>query len=100
MVFTIEPGLYDAEIGGFRHSDTVVVTEEGYDVLTDYPSDIESLTIPPSDGIGSPHHCVHAPLSGASPEAGEPVVGPPASLQPRRWRTNRVDSDAAYDVPR
>ena len=46
MVFTIEPGLYDAEIGGFRHSDTVVVTEEDYDVLTDYPSDIESLTIP------------------------------------------------------
>jgi len=45
MVFTIEPGLYDAEIGGFRHSDTVVVTEDGHDVITDYPSDIESLTI-------------------------------------------------------
>ncbi len=27
MVFTIEPGLYDPEVGGFRHSDTVVVTE-------------------------------------------------------------------------
>ncbi len=46
MVFTIEPGLYDAEIGGFRHSDTVVVTEDGMEKLTDYPSDIESLTIP------------------------------------------------------
>ena len=46
MVFTIEPGLYDAEIGGFRHSDTVVVTEDGIDILTSYPSDIESLTIP------------------------------------------------------
>ena len=46
MVFTIEPGLYDAAIGGFRHSDTVVVTEDGMDVLTDYPSDIESLTLP------------------------------------------------------
>jgi Xaa-Pro aminopeptidase len=46
MVFTIEPGLYDAAIGGFRHSDTVVVTEDGHDVLTDYPSDLESLTIP------------------------------------------------------
>ncbi len=46
MVFTIEPGLYDGAIGGFRHSDTVVVTEDGMDVLTDYPSDIESLTIP------------------------------------------------------
>jgi Xaa-Pro dipeptidase len=46
MVFTIEPGLYDPEIGGFRHSDTVVVTEDGMDVLTSYPSDIESLTLP------------------------------------------------------
>jgi Xaa-Pro aminopeptidase len=46
MVFTIEPGLYDRAIGGFRHSDTVVVTEDGVDVLTDYPSDIESLTLP------------------------------------------------------
>ena len=45
-VFTIEPGLYDPAIGGFRHSDTVVVTEGGMDVLTDYPSDIESLTLP------------------------------------------------------
>ncbi len=45
MVFTVEPGLYDSAIGGFRHSDTVVVTEDGIDVLTDYPSDIESLTI-------------------------------------------------------
>jgi len=46
MVFTIEPGLYDAEVGGFRHSDTVVVTENGYDLLTDHPSDLESLTLP------------------------------------------------------
>ncbi len=46
MVFTIEPGVYDDEVGGFRHSDTVVVTEDGIDVLTDYPSDIESLTLP------------------------------------------------------
>jgi len=46
MVFTIEPGLYASDAGGFRHSDTVVVTEDGIDVLTSYPSDIESLTIP------------------------------------------------------
>ena len=45
MVFTIEPGLYSSEVGGFRHSDTVVVTPGGIDVLTDYPKDIESLTI-------------------------------------------------------
>jgi Xaa-Pro dipeptidase len=46
MVFTIEPGLYDGGLGGFRHSDTVVVTPDGIDVLTDYPRDLESLTIP------------------------------------------------------
>jgi Xaa-Pro dipeptidase len=45
MVFTIEPGLYAADLGGFRHSDTVAVTPDGIDVLTDYPRDIESLTI-------------------------------------------------------
>jgi Xaa-Pro aminopeptidase len=45
MVFTIEPGLYEPTIGGFRHSDTVVVTEDGMDVLTHYPLDIESLTL-------------------------------------------------------
>jgi Xaa-Pro aminopeptidase len=46
MVFTIEPGLYDGAVGGFRHSDTVAVTPDGIDVLTDYPRDIESLTLP------------------------------------------------------
>lgn len=46
MVFTIEPGLYDDELGGFRHSDTVVVVEGGIELLTSYPSDLESLTLP------------------------------------------------------
>jgi Xaa-Pro dipeptidase len=46
MVFTIEPGLYAPDIGGFRHSDTVTVTADGIDVLTDYPIDIDSLTLP------------------------------------------------------
>ena len=46
MVFTIEPGVYANEIGGFRHSDTVVVTDDGVEILTDYPRDLESLTIP------------------------------------------------------
>jgi Xaa-Pro aminopeptidase len=45
MVFTIEPGLYADGVGGFRNSDTVVVTPDGIDVLTDYPKDLESLTI-------------------------------------------------------
>ena len=38
MVFTVEPGLYDSALGGFRHSDTVVVTEDGMEKLTDYPT--------------------------------------------------------------
>ena len=46
MVFTIEPGLYSEDVGGFRHSDTVVVRPDGIEVLTDYPREIESLTIP------------------------------------------------------
>src|SRR5579862_8774149 len=46
MVFTVEPGLYDSELGGLRHSDTVVVTEDGMKTLTDYPRDIDSLTLP------------------------------------------------------
>jgi Xaa-Pro dipeptidase len=45
MVFTIEPGLYDDELGGLRHSDTVVVVEDGIELLTSYPSDLESLTL-------------------------------------------------------
>jgi Xaa-Pro dipeptidase len=46
MVFTVEPGLYAAGLGGFRHSDTVAVTEEGIDFLTYYPRDLDSLTLP------------------------------------------------------
>jgi Xaa-Pro aminopeptidase len=45
MVFTVEPGLYRPDLGGFRHSDTVLVTQEGVEVLTYYPRDRESLTI-------------------------------------------------------
>ena len=46
MVFTVEPGLYAAGLGGFRHSDTVAVTDDGIDFLTYYPRDLASLTLP------------------------------------------------------
>ena len=46
MVFTVEPGLYAPDLGGFRHSDTVLVTSDGIEILTYYPRDLESLTIP------------------------------------------------------
>ena len=45
MIFTVEPGLYVPELGGFRHSDTVVVTDEGIEALTYYPRELEALII-------------------------------------------------------
>lgn len=43
MVLSVEPGLYVPGLGGFRHSDTVAVTERGCELLTEYPRDLESL---------------------------------------------------------
>lgn len=46
MVFSIEPGIYVPGLGGFRHSDTVLVTEAGVEVMTYYPRQIDDLIIP------------------------------------------------------
>jgi Xaa-Pro dipeptidase len=45
MCFTVEPGLYSPDLGGFRHSDTVVVTEDGIEIITYYPRDLQSMLI-------------------------------------------------------
>ena len=45
MVIGIEPGIYLKGIGGLRHSDTVLVTKDGSELLTHLPTDVESLTI-------------------------------------------------------
>ena len=45
MVFTVEPGVYVKDLGGFRHSDTVLVTEGGNRVMTSYPRNLEALII-------------------------------------------------------
>jgi Xaa-Pro aminopeptidase len=45
MVFSVEPGIYIPGFAGFRHSDTVVVTETGAERLTLYPRDLASLII-------------------------------------------------------
>jgi Xaa-Pro dipeptidase len=45
MVFSCEPGIYEPGFAGFRHSDTVVITEGGVERITYYPRDLESLII-------------------------------------------------------
>ena len=36
MVFTVEPGIYIPSIGGFRHSDTLIITKDGYEHTTGF----------------------------------------------------------------
>ena len=45
MLISVEPGIYIPGIGGFRHSDTVLITEDGYQKLTRAPENLEELTI-------------------------------------------------------
>lgn len=44
-VYTVEPALFIPDVAGYRHSDTVFVTENGTDEITYYPKDIESNII-------------------------------------------------------
>jgi Xaa-Pro dipeptidase len=44
-LYTVEPGFYIPDVGGFRHSDTIVVTEDGTKMLTNYPREISELII-------------------------------------------------------
>jgi Xaa-Pro dipeptidase len=46
MVFSVEPGIYVPGLGGFRHSDTVLITDSGLEVLTFYARDLAELTLP------------------------------------------------------
>lgn len=43
MVVSIEPGIYIEGVGGFRHSDTVRITKNGYEILTNCEDSLEEL---------------------------------------------------------
>jgi len=45
MVVSCEPGIYETGFAGFRHSDTVLITEDGAEIITYYPRNLEALTI-------------------------------------------------------
>jgi Xaa-Pro aminopeptidase len=40
-VITLEPGLYRAGYGGVRLEDILLVTDDGAEVVTHYPYDLE-----------------------------------------------------------
>ncbi|MYL49646.1 M24 family metallopeptidase [Halobacillus litoralis] len=43
MTYTIEPGIYDPEVGGVRLEDDVLVTENGYVTLTKTPKELRII---------------------------------------------------------
>ena len=43
MVFSIEPAIFVPGMGGFRHSDTVILIKNGSKLITEYPRELESL---------------------------------------------------------
>ncbi|MCS7123872.1 MAG: Xaa-Pro peptidase family protein [Candidatus Bathyarchaeota archaeon] len=45
MVVSCEPGIYEVGFAGFRHSDTVLITKDGCELITYYPKNLEQLTI-------------------------------------------------------
>lgn len=45
MTFSCEPGVYDPEWGGFRHSDTVIVGSAKGEVINKYPTRLEEMMI-------------------------------------------------------
>ncbi|RLG85315.1 MAG: aminopeptidase P family protein [Thermoprotei archaeon] len=45
MVMSVEPGIYVPKLGGFRHSDTILIIEDGFEKLTEYPEELDDLVI-------------------------------------------------------
>ncbi len=45
MLISVEPGIYLPGVGGIRHSDTTLVTRDGYENLTRFPTELEAMTL-------------------------------------------------------
>ena len=45
MIISIEPGIYIKGLGGFRHSDTVLVTKDGCRSMTSAPVELDDLVL-------------------------------------------------------
>ncbi|WP_413532576.1 M24 family metallopeptidase [Empedobacter brevis] len=45
MIVSIEPGIYIEGVGGFRHSDTVLIKKDGYEILTNCVDKLEDLIL-------------------------------------------------------
>ena len=45
MLISIEPGIYIPGYGGYRHSDTILVTADGHEVLTPLGTSLEEMTL-------------------------------------------------------
>jgi len=45
MLISVEPGIYIPGLGGFRHSDSVLITDDGYIKLTKAPEELDDLII-------------------------------------------------------
>jgi Xaa-Pro dipeptidase len=45
MTFSCEPGVYDPDWGGFRHSDTVIVRKDKGEIINKYPTRLEEMII-------------------------------------------------------
>ena len=43
MVYTIEPGIYVPNVAGVRIEDDVFVTDDGVEVLTKFPKELQII---------------------------------------------------------
>ena len=43
MIFSIEPGIYQPEVGGVRIEDLILVTEDGFENLNHYTKQLQII---------------------------------------------------------